>query len=115
MKFLRTKKIIKAGLPGTGKYLKIYGKELVCVRYRYDYKLKRKLKTIELIVDESNWQPAVNDVFANKLVKIKILINELDLRKQVKSENGVWNSKKKVWELPIKTVLQLNLEHRIVN
>jgi len=36
-----------------------YGDQLVCVRYRYDAERKRRYKTVELIIDEVNWQPPV--------------------------------------------------------
>src|SRR3972149_11688377 len=30
---------------------------LICVRYRYDAQRKKRFKTVELLVDERDWQP----------------------------------------------------------
>ncbi|MCP4353044.1 MAG: hypothetical protein GY795_46935 [Desulfobacterales bacterium] len=34
-----------------------YGSSLVCIRYRYDEKRKKRLKTAELIIEETDWEP----------------------------------------------------------
>jgi hypothetical protein len=36
---------------------KQYGDSLVCVRYRYDEQRQRRYSTVELIIEESPWQP----------------------------------------------------------
>ena len=35
----------------------LYGDRLVCVRYRYDAQRTMRLKTVEIIVAERDWQP----------------------------------------------------------
>ena len=39
------------------KLLKQYGEQLVCVRYRYDQKRRKRYKTVALIADEKDWLP----------------------------------------------------------
>jgi hypothetical protein len=42
------------GQNGTKRLLRQYGDQLVCVRYRYDKLRGKRLKTIELIIDEQD-------------------------------------------------------------
>ena len=55
---MRTRLILKPGQRGTKRLGKQYGDRLLCVRYRYDEKRRKRLKTVELIVDEVDWQPS---------------------------------------------------------
>ncbi len=45
------------GRNGTKKLLRQYGDRLLRVRYRYDSETRRRLTTVELIVDEVPWEP----------------------------------------------------------
>jgi hypothetical protein len=45
---------------------------------------------------------------------VKIEYGEIDLGKKVTAAGGIWNRKKKLWELPYQQVLQLGLIDRIV-
>ena len=47
------------GQNGTKRLLRQYGDQLVCVRYRYDKLRGKRLKTVELIIDEQDWVPGV--------------------------------------------------------
>lgn len=48
---------LQPGQPGTKKLVARYGETLLCVRYRYDFAGQRRLKTVELVVEEAVWQP----------------------------------------------------------
>ena len=48
---------LKPGQKGTKQLLAQYGDRLICVRYRYDVQRKKRLKTVELLVAERDWQP----------------------------------------------------------
>ena len=82
--------------------------------YKYDFTKKEKIKTIELIVERELWKPEEKKVPPNKIVSIKIDINEIELRQIVKMLGGRWNSKEKVWKIAYGTVKILNLEERLV-
>lgn len=58
---MRTRLKLKPGQRGTKKLQALYGDRLVCVRYRYDAEHGRRLKTIELIVEEKEWSPRDRD------------------------------------------------------
>lgn len=55
---MRTRLTLTPGQNGTKHLVDKYGDRLVCVRYRYDEAKQRRLKTVELIVEESEWLPA---------------------------------------------------------
>lgn len=53
-----TRKMIRPGKPGTKKLTQKFGEDLVCVRYRYDKKRKKRYTTVEVVIDESPWNPS---------------------------------------------------------
>lgn len=114
MDHIITKNIRKPGEPETIKLQRIYGDDLVCVRYKYDYKKKKRYKTVELLVDEKDWEPVKSDRYCHKRVYVQINRYEKILQKKIKEAGGIWSHKKRLWKLPIQTVRDLNLEERIV-
>jgi len=115
---MRIKTSLKPGQKGTKKWSDIYGKQLVSVRYRYDEKKKKRYTTIEVIVEETKWQPdkeVVARFNSTDRLGIKVAGYELELRAQVKNAGGIWRPRQKVWELPYNQILALGLEERIVN
>ena len=114
MNFVITKTIRKPGQKGTKRLLQIYGDDLICVRYKYDYKNKKKYKTIELKTEEHAWEPSQYDPFVHKRVYVRVLPYEKKMRAEIKISGGIWNSEKKLWKIPMRVVWELNLEDRIV-
>ena len=96
------------------KYLKKYGDDLVCVRYRADPENKRKLKTVEVVIEQSFIPGNYEALPLDKLISIRIEIKEGELRKKVRAAGGRWNRSKKVWELAYIEVLKLKLLDRII-
>ena len=108
--------ILKPGQRGTKKLMEEYGDRFVCVRYRYDPIRKRRLKTVELIVGKKYWKPeSYEGVVPDIRAGIRIDIQETELRQTVKEAGGKWNPIHKVWELPLSTIFELDLENRIVD
>lgn len=103
------------GQPGTKNLQKKYGEKLLCVRYRYDTEKGQKIKTVELIVEKQDWKPSGKNSPPNKTTYLKIEYGEIELARKIKSIGGRWNRQKKLWELPLRQVKILNLEHRIIN
>jgi hypothetical protein len=100
---------------GAKKLLAQYGKHLVCVRYRYDEQRKKRFKTVELIVEESAWDPGAKKHQANRLVSVRLTAAEFALRQQVKGVGGKWNPQRGVWEVRYDRVMALGLANRIVD
>ncbi len=116
---MRVKTCLKPGQKGTKKWCKIYGHNLVSVRYRYDAEKKRRYTTIEIIVGEGEWQPSEISIPRVRNMHDRFGIHvagfELPIREQVKSAGGIWRPRQKLWELPYGQILALGLEDRIVD
>ena len=111
----RVRLSLKPGQPGTKSLLAEYGERLVCVRYRYDAQKRRRFKTVELIVETSEWLPAGGQVDGGEVVSLRVGYQELDLRQQVKAAGGTWDSLNRVWRLCLGRVRELGLESRLVD
>lgn len=94
---MKTRLILKPGQRGTKRLTDKYGDALVCVRFRYDAITKQRLKTVELIIERTDWEPPPEKFADDSLVAIKVEGYETDLRKLVKDAGGKWNPEKKLW------------------
>ncbi len=54
---MQARRTLVPGQKGTKKFLDHYGEKLICVRYRYDEQQRKRVTTVELIVEESAWTP----------------------------------------------------------
>ena len=48
---------LRPGKKGTKKLVARFGDRLICVRYRYDARRRKRFTTVELIVAEADWAP----------------------------------------------------------
>lgn len=111
---MQIKATMKPGQNGAKQYLRQYGDQLICVRYRYDKHRQRRITTVELAVDEQDWVQGV--IFPrDRQVFIRIGYGETDLRERVKQAGGYWNPEKKAWRLSYNQVLALGLERRVLD
>ena len=104
---METKRILKPGQPGPRKLLQQYGTNLLCVRYRYDAENQKRLKTVELIIEEKPFLPKPNKYPMNKVMSVLVQYGEVEIGIKVKAAGGKWKRDKKVWELLYKDVLRL--------
>ena len=102
------------GQNGTKQLLKQYGDQLICVRYRYDKARQKRLKTIEIIIDEQDWIPGVTFPM-DKTVQVKVGFGETELREQMKQAGAYWNAGERAWMLSSGRALQVRLEGRVVD
>jgi len=120
---MQIRTVRKPGEKGTQALVKKFGQRLVCVRYRYDEKLGKRYKTVELIVAEEDWRPAESAILHNSpplerettpIVPLRIHYTERDLQRQIKAIGGTWNPGKKLWYAPEEYIKRLGLTKRIV-
>jgi hypothetical protein len=109
-----TRKKLPPDKPGAQKYVERFGKNLVCIRHRFDSDLKKRRITIELVVDESDWVKNIKRIAPNKKVKVKIRYGEIELGRLMRSAGGEWDAEEKVWEVAYRALKALGLENRIV-
>ncbi|MBI3799794.1 MAG: hypothetical protein HY268_22825 [Deltaproteobacteria bacterium] len=85
---MRTRLTLRPEQDGAKHLRDQYGERLVCVRYRYDETKRRRWKTVELIVEESDWEPPTPRRQEDTLVAIQVAAQERGVRQQVKAANG---------------------------
>ena len=76
---------LRAGQKGTKKLVERFGDSLLYVRYRYDEKRGVRLKTVELVIEEIPWQPAVK-IKDTDIVPVAVGYSENDLRQQLRMQ-----------------------------
>ena len=111
---MRTRLTLQPNQDGAKQLHEQYGDRLVCVRYRYDETKKQRWKTVELIIEKSEWEPPLPRRQEDTIVALQVAAQEREVRQQVKAAGGKWNPKEVVWELPYGQVVALGLTARIV-
>lgn len=111
---MRTRLTRQPGQPGTKQLVAEYGAKLVCVRYRYDEAGGRRLKTVEIIVEDTPYTATTLKYKPQSIVGIRVGYEEEDVKRLVKAAGGKWNPAKRVWELRYDKVVVLELAQRIV-
>jgi len=111
---MRTRLTLQPNQNGAKRLRDPYGDRLVCVRYRYDERRRRRCKTAELIVEESEWEPSGGPQAPEKLVQVRVAWTEEELRRRVKTAGGRWNPQRRAWELRYDQVVALGVTDRIV-
>ncbi|WP_241426328.1 hypothetical protein [Geobacter benzoatilyticus] len=85
---MKTRLILKPGQRGTKRLTDKYGDDLVCVRYRYDAETRQRLKTIELVLERTPWEPPPEKFSADTVLALRIEGYETEQRKKVKAAGG---------------------------
>ena len=110
---MKTRLILKPGQKGAKRLTNQFGDALVCVRYRYDAELRQRLKTVELIVERTDWTPPPPKYAADSLVPLHIEGYEKDLRAQAKAAGERWNPEKQLWFVQYGKIVGTQLEKHI--
>jgi len=97
----------RPGQRGTKRLLRDWGHRLVCVRYRYNPHLNRRIKTAEIVMDEAPWRH-------KKGADVGVWIQswENDLRHAIVAAGGKWDRSLGVWILARKQAERLGLDER---
>ncbi|HVO51631.1 MAG TPA: hypothetical protein VMV60_11600 [Thermoanaerobaculia bacterium] len=99
---------MRPGEPGTKRILRDWGPRLVCVRYRYNPALKRRVTTAEIVMNEGPWRH-------KRFEEVGIAIRswENDLRQAIVEAGGLWDRGLALWVLPKKRAERLGLGDRL--
>jgi hypothetical protein len=113
---METRLTLRPGQPGTRKLVEKYGERLVRVRYVYDAAARRRLKTVELVIESVPWNgrarsPRRRD---DDVVYVRIAYHETDLRERAKRLGAIWRQQQKLWEITFRDSKRLGIEDRIV-
>jgi hypothetical protein len=96
------------GAKGTRRLLREYGQKLVCVRYRYDEMRRRRLKTVEIVIEEVAWTPP-----ERRLVRIAVNAWETALHARLRKAGGRWTGNGPFWRVRYDRAVKLGLAKRI--
>ena len=110
---MKTRLILKPGQRGTKALAEKYGKDLLCVRFRYDEKSRQRLKTVELIVARTDWNPPSQRYEADALVPLRIDAADMPMRIQVKAAGGRWDQGRRLWFVRYGSITGTELEKHI--
>ncbi|MDD2540957.1 MAG: hypothetical protein PHH28_07920 [Desulfuromonadaceae bacterium] len=110
---MKTRLILKPGQKGTKRLTEKYGDSLVCVRFRYDAELRQRIKTVELIVEKTAWNPPPPRYTTETLVPLRIEGYEKALQTKTKEAGGRWNPEKQLWFVKYGNIAGTQLEKHI--
>lgn len=78
------------------------------MRYRYDPGRRRRIKTVELIEEETPWTPS------SAIDLVQIGDEETAEREKAREAGGRWNRDRKRWILSGEAVRRLGFQDRVV-
>lgn len=110
---MKTRLVLKPGQHGTKRLVERYGDALLCVRFRYDAELRQRLKTIELIVERSDWTPPPPRYASDTLVPLYINATDIRMRTHAKKAGARWDPEKKLWFVKYGQIAGTQLEKHI--
>lgn len=105
---LRVTKKLSAETRGALKLAKQFGDALVCVRHRTDDRGEYRYTTVELLVERSKISSRTD-----KIVKVRIGSDELQLQRVVRAAGGTWDFGARLWRIPRRVAGILKLTGRI--
>lgn len=111
---MTTRVKLKPGQKGTKKLLAQYGDALICVRYRYEVERRKQIKTVEIIVSESDWTPPPAKYPDSALVPLRIRFEEKLLQEQARAVGGRWDREQQVWLVRYGCIAGTKLEKLIM-
>ncbi len=111
---MTTRVKLKPGQKGTKKLVARYGDSLICVRYRYDAEKRKRLKTVEIIVEEEDWTPPPAKYPDSSLVPLRIGFKEKSLQEKAKALGARWDPEQKLWFARYGCIVGTALEKLIV-
>ena len=92
---MKTRLILKSGQPGTKRLVKKYGEALLCVRFKYDAEKRQRLKTVELVVERTEWTPPPR-YSPNSPVFLRIEATDMPMRLRAKRGRRPMEPREKV-------------------
>ena len=114
---MQTRLTLRPGQSGTKKLVERFGERLIRVRYLYDERAGRRLKTVELVLESVPWHPRARAARRrdDDIVIVRIAWRETDLRERAKHLGAVWRPAQKVWEIKWGDAKRLGIADRVAN
>ncbi len=104
----------KPGRKGTKKLCDNYGERLLRVRYRYDPVKMKRYKTVELIEEESEWEPPGKKRKTEpEIVGIHVGLEEANIQMQLRKPGAKWDRKRRLLVARKEVAFNMGLQDRI--
>ncbi|MDD2734818.1 MAG: hypothetical protein PHF56_12815 [Desulfuromonadaceae bacterium] len=110
---MKTRLTLKPGQKGTKQLTDKYGDALLCIRFRYDDETGKRFKTVELIVEQTDWIPPPPRYDSDILVPLRIDVSNFSLRAKVKAAGGKWFPEELLWYVKYGAIVGGPLEKHI--
>ncbi len=110
---MKTRLVLKPGQKGTKQLTDKYGEALLCIRFRYDEETGKRFKTVELIVEQTEWTPPPPKYDQEALVPLRIEAANMPLRAKVKAAGGKWFPEELLWYVKYGAIVGGPLENHI--
>ena len=104
---------MKPGQLGTKQLLAQYGAQLVCVRYRYDAPRRKRIKTVEIVVAESEWVPPQQRFAAQEIVWLRIGFVDRAQQQRLRAAGGKWDDRRCVWNIRYDAAVKLGFATQV--
>ena len=100
---------LKPGQPGTKRLLEQYGEQLICVWYRYDAGTCKRVKTVEIVIEENEWLPPAQRFSADEVVWLRTGFVDRSRQQQLRAAGGKWDSQRCIWLISYDAAVKLGL------
>ncbi len=110
---MKTRLVLRPGQRGTKQLVGKYGDALICIRFRYDEVTRKRLKTVELIEEQTDWEPPPPRFAPDTLVPLRIAASNMPLRVKVKAAGGKWIPEEQLWYVRYGAIVGSPLEKHI--
>ena len=80
-----------------------------------DAQRKKRLKPVELVVAERDWEPGRPPFARDQIVGVRIAFADVAGRDRVKQAGSTWNPERRVWQLRYDRVVALGLHANIAD
>jgi hypothetical protein len=110
---MKTRLILRPGQKGTKRLLEKYGDALLCIHFRYDEKTGKRLKTVELIEEQTDWTPPPPRFAPDALVPLRVAASDMPARTKVKAAGGKWSPEEQLWYVRYDAIAGGSLEKHI--
>lgn len=91
----------------------------MCVRYRYDVLQRKRLKTVEIVIAESEWQPPGERFSKEEIVWVRIGFVDRSIQQRIRAAGGKWDARQCVWciryDAAVKLGFAAHVERRVVS
>jgi len=110
---LDVRKTLRPGERGTRKLLRLYGEDLVAVRFRHDEAAGVRLKTAEIVVGRVKLRRS-RSLPPSAPVSARVEPWEKPLHEKLKQGGARWDPELRLWRMRYDTALALGLRRRIL-